>query len=539
MSNTGKVYSYLRFSAAKQAMGASADRQTDYAKKWATVHGLTLDESLSMRDEGLSAFHQKHVRTGALGIFLEAIAAGKIPSGSVLVVEGLDRLSRAEPILAQNQLTQIILAGISVVTASDNKVYSREELKRDPMGLIYSILIIIRANEESDTKSKRVSDALRRKCEAWVAGTYRGKISCGADPSWVRWNGSAYELEPEMSETIRIAALMFSTGYGGQRIIQELTSQGRKVTGMNQPSNINQLMGAQHHLFSGKRIVKASGTEYHLEGYYPALLNEEEYSRLILALEERKGKPRNAGGKTLFPSIITGLKITSCGECGTFVVSRNQARKPKKNGATLNRRICCPKCEIHGEAGSGRLDAVEKAVLEYCSDQLNLDALTTSVDTTGALRSEKAAIAIKVADLSQRLGKMLDAALDDAAGLPQVIVSRMRDMERQIAQAKARDVQIAAELSLAAKDGNPATAFAWKAIKDAVIAMDYDARMICRKLVSDTFSAIQVYFRGTFDAPLGVIDVVLVSKAGVSRSLRLDQRTGELITGKNFDRNAA
>lgn len=51
-----------------------------------------------MRDAGLSAFHQKHIKNGALGVFLEAVNAGSIPVGSVLIVEGLDRLSHAEPI---------------------------------------------------------------------------------------------------------------------------------------------------------------------------------------------------------------------------------------------------------------------------------------------------------------------------------------------------------------------------------------------------------------------------------------------------------
>ena len=103
-----KVYSYLRFSAAKQADGASIARQTEYARKWAEDHGYVLDKALSMRDEGLSAYHQKHIKTGALGVFLEAVTAGTIPAGSVLIVEGLDRLSRAEPMLAQAQLLSLI-----------------------------------------------------------------------------------------------------------------------------------------------------------------------------------------------------------------------------------------------------------------------------------------------------------------------------------------------------------------------------------------------------------------------------------------------
>lgn len=108
-----------------------------------------------MLDEGLSAYHQRHVTSGALGAFLAGVQAGRIEAGSVLVVEGLDRLSRAEPIQAQAQLAQIVNAGITVVTASDGKVCSRERLKANPMDLVYSLLLMIRAHEESDTKGKR------------------------------------------------------------------------------------------------------------------------------------------------------------------------------------------------------------------------------------------------------------------------------------------------------------------------------------------------------------------------------------------------
>jgi len=46
----GKVYSYIRFSDARQAAGASSERQAAYAAKWAADHGLQLDAELSMRD---------------------------------------------------------------------------------------------------------------------------------------------------------------------------------------------------------------------------------------------------------------------------------------------------------------------------------------------------------------------------------------------------------------------------------------------------------------------------------------------------------
>ncbi len=126
----------MRFSDPRQASGHSSERQMAYAAQWAAEHGLLLDETLSLRDEGLSAYHQRQIKSGALGVFLVAIEQGRIPTGSVLVVEGLDRLSRAEPIQAQAQLTQIVNACITVVTASDGKKYSREHLKANPMDLV-------------------------------------------------------------------------------------------------------------------------------------------------------------------------------------------------------------------------------------------------------------------------------------------------------------------------------------------------------------------------------------------------------------------
>ena len=56
-----RVYSYIRFSDARQAAGHSSERQGEFAARWAAQHGLQLDDQLTMRDEGLSAYHQRHI----------------------------------------------------------------------------------------------------------------------------------------------------------------------------------------------------------------------------------------------------------------------------------------------------------------------------------------------------------------------------------------------------------------------------------------------------------------------------------------------
>ncbi|KTS78589.1 hypothetical protein NS274_05370 [Pseudomonas oryzihabitans] len=82
-----RVYSYLGFSDPRQASGSSADRQLQYAQSWVAVRELELDQSLSLKDEALSAYHQRHLTQGVLGAFLQVVDEGRIPEGAVLVFQ--------------------------------------------------------------------------------------------------------------------------------------------------------------------------------------------------------------------------------------------------------------------------------------------------------------------------------------------------------------------------------------------------------------------------------------------------------------------
>ena len=116
-----KAYSYLRFSTPEQATGDSSRRQIEAAERWAAKNGMTLDTSLRMEDRGISAFRGKNARTGALGAFLAAVDDGVVPEGSYLLVENLDRVSRADPWDALPVFQQIINAGVIIVTLMDGR----------------------------------------------------------------------------------------------------------------------------------------------------------------------------------------------------------------------------------------------------------------------------------------------------------------------------------------------------------------------------------------------------------------------------------
>src|SRR5437762_6778260 len=77
-----RAYSYLRFSTPEQSKGDSRRRQADLAQRYATDHGLDLDDKLTFHDLGVSAYSGANVETGQLGAFLEAVRTKLVEQGS-------------------------------------------------------------------------------------------------------------------------------------------------------------------------------------------------------------------------------------------------------------------------------------------------------------------------------------------------------------------------------------------------------------------------------------------------------------------------
>ena len=158
-----KAYSYLRFSTPEQQKGDSLRRQTDLATRYAEVNGLDLDETLTFHDLGVSGYRGKNAEEGRLGDFLEAVRTGLVPKGSYLLVESLDRISRLTARKAVRILEDICDEGIAVVTLGDGKLYTSDTLSNDPVSFLMSILVFMRANEESATKARRIKAVWKNK----------------------------------------------------------------------------------------------------------------------------------------------------------------------------------------------------------------------------------------------------------------------------------------------------------------------------------------------------------------------------------------
>jgi len=484
---------------------------------------------LTLRDEGLSAYHQKHVKSGALGVFLAAVESGKVPPGSVLVVEGLDRLSRAEPIQAQAQLAQIVNAGITVVTASDGKAYSRERLKANPMDLVYSLLVMIRAHEESDTKSKRVTASIVRHCQGWLAGTYRGLIRNGKDPVWVRLVDGKWELIPERVEAVLAGVDLYRRGYSATRIIAELTRRELSLTGRG-PQALQIYRLIRQRALVGEKELDVAGEQFRLPGYYPALLTESDWSDLQTLAA---GRGRRAA-KGAVPHIVTGMKITVCGYCGRALVGQNigtRGRRPDGGIHDGHRRLHCTSYS-HGGCpvpGSCSVAPIERALMAYCSDMLNLQALYGG-DRAEVPRARLASARARAADLASKLERLTDAMLEAAndGATPATFTKRARALEAEQVVAMADLAAAERELASVARTDLQGVDEMWGKLAAGVEAQDVDARIQARQLVADTFERIVVYRRGVRpeDTPAGAMDLMLLAKGGAGRLLRIDNQGG-------------
>ena len=338
-----KAYSYVRMSSDAQLSGDSLRRQVERSVAYAKLNQLDLDEQFKLQDIGVSAFDGSNVLSGQLGLFLKAINDGRIPKGSFLLVESLDRLSREDALSALGTFTSLLRAGITIVTLSDNKRFVPEEI--DAMDLIYSLLIMSRAHEESVLKSDRVSAAWKNKRAN--AKTQKLTARC---PSWLRMSPDRKGFEVLEDRKLIVERIFrdLANGMGSFAIARRLNQEGVATFGNSkgwQNSYIKKILDNKSVLgqFQPRtkkgRVRNPSGDP--VPDYYPRIISDELFYRARAATVLR----RRAGGGRKGPNISNLFsKLAICGTCGR---SMRYIDKGKKGGQRLicdgfTRGLGCP-----------------------------------------------------------------------------------------------------------------------------------------------------------------------------------------------------
>lgn len=429
---TNVAFSYIRFSSPAQMEGDSLRRQTEASEEYAQQHGLYIDHSLHLQDLGISAYHGKNATEGKLAGFLSAIQTGHVPPGATLLVESLDRLSRDQVTEALTQFLNIINAGIVVVTLIDKMVYSKATINENPGSLMTSIVFMMRAHDESATKSKRIGKAWenkRRVAQETKAPQNKnrpGWLDLVENPDGTR----SYVVIPERAAIMVRMFELAAGGLGKRSIARILNEEGvaywkggkwgentlhfmlkwPAAKGIYQPCRIDPE--------TRRRIPEGPA----IEGYFPQVISNDLWQRAQCRTQAPRG-PRRASTHNLF----TGLVVDS------------------RNGCKMhyNEKITDGKSRAYLCTARIRPDGVKSQMWPYLHFEWTILEHLRDLDWSSLVNKgpdlETAKLNTQIADTIAHLEKVdtdINKFLDALAGLPDILRQSAMEKAARMAEEK-------------------------------------------------------------------------------------------------------
>jgi DNA invertase Pin-like site-specific DNA recombinase len=365
--------SYLRFSSAEQAGGDSTRRQGDAAALWCKRHGLKLDDKLSLRDLGSSAYSPSEGVVGEhrsdehdLGQFLALVKRGLVKRGSWFIIENLDRLSRESERTAIRLWLDILDAGVNIVQLNPETIFRHES--SDMFDIMRAVMELGRGHQESALKSERIGEAWAQK-KARARAT--GQVATRRLPGWVEEVKGSLVLIPERAAVVRRIFAMAASGYGLSSIVATLTADGVPAFGDRVPaldgdgrqrrtrrgkpchsrgeaarfgaghwvkSQVARILSDRRALgdYQPRRRVKGGGRPADgeaIKGYFPAAVTEEEFLAARAGAAERKLKAGRVNRER--PNVFSGL-LRNAREGDSYTVALRIEKGGRRHHVLVN-----------------------------------------------------------------------------------------------------------------------------------------------------------------------------------------------------------
>lgn len=427
-TNLKVCFSYIRFSSGKQAKGNSTDRQLEIAPRIAREKGWELDENLSIADPSLSAYHKANLGPkGKLGAVLLGVQTNKIPKGSVMIVEALDRLTRAQLDEAYDLFRDLLRAGLEIYVDKGSRHYTKDSLK-SPIDLLIAIVELNAANEFSAKLADRVGKAWRKKRDDLAAS---GKRLTQRTVGWI----DAQTWKP-ISERVRIVKRIFKLydeGHGISTIVRQFNREKVPTWGDKRhnkqgdwnSSYVSQLLHSRAVIGEFQPHVcqsAESGSYYRrskagepIANYYPAIVDRD----LFFRVQGKLGNSKKTAKTDRIGNLFSGVAYCGCG-AKMYLVNSNKAGKPRKY------YTCWGKLKGLGcNAPSIRYEPVEAFFLALVGQNAH------------KLFDDENGVAEKMQTLSGQLKEIerqietITAAMFEAGVNPVALVKKQAELERE------------------------------------------------------------------------------------------------------------
>ncbi len=301
-----RCYSYCRFSDKKQKQGDSLRRQIQMAEDWVNARkkdGFFLDTE-KLWDLGLSGYYRENLdpEIGKLAQFIERANKGEIERGSYLIVEKIDRFSRAEPLEICGLISRLVHNnGINFVILSPIEMIITKENIAD---LNVSLVITMEcqfANQFSRTTSARVGKYWKLKREEIQSGKQKTQHY----PDWIDFVKETQEVNLNTEKQKAILFLFEQTiiGLGQIQLVKIMNEKFSAISRQRKDArppkwntayiskllNDRRLLG-EHQSYKMMNQTKRIPDGEPVKGYFPRVVSDELFYKAQAAKAKRKTK---------------------------------------------------------------------------------------------------------------------------------------------------------------------------------------------------------------------------------------------------------
>jgi DNA invertase Pin-like site-specific DNA recombinase len=449
-STPAVAYSYVRFSSPPQAHGDSLRRQTEAAHAWCEKNQVHLDETLTFRDLGKSAFlgeHRKNPDRHALAAFLKLVQDGRVTRGSYLVIESLDRLTREHVRAGLMLLLGLIEAGVRIVQLSPSELVYDE--KSEEMGLMLAIVELSRGHRESKRKSDLIKASwdMRKRNAREKKQPHKGHL-----PAWVECQDGKLKLIPERAAVVKRLFRLTIDGYGLVSIIHKFEEEKIPPFGpvvIRDGRKRSQFCGRWQRAYLSKilRDRRAVGEfqpcrrEGHkkipdgdpISGYFPAVVTEDEFHAARAAATQRRMKPGRVGTHV---NIFAGL-IRHARDGDTYFAMTEVGGRPSRTKPPTPRRVLINSRSAEGLAPyySFPLTVFETAI-HSCLREIDPHEILngdSGPDESLVLAGELARVETKIGELEAEL---LNGDVAAVVKVLRKLEDQKRDLAARLSQAR-------------------------------------------------------------------------------------------------------
>lgn len=431
------VLSYLRFSTSEQLKGDSTRRQLDLSERYAAERGWAIDTSMS--DKGISAFRGSNATSGALAKLLELVKDKQIPRGSVLLVESLDRLSRNEITEALELFLSLVRSGLRIITLADDREYRQGQLELS--GLMYSLMIMSRAHEESETKSKRIGAAWRNK-----RANLDKKPLTSIVPSWLEVRGEKIVVHEAKAAVVKRIFRMVLDGHGLTAIVKRLNKEDAEIGRsyvfkiLHSRATIGEFQPHRIVHSDGKRLREPAGEP--VKNYFPAVVDEQTFYAAQAVLTKRR---QHRGPNSKFINLFKGLLHDAKDKSPMRIVQKD--RRAYASGASLEGR------SRHAVVAFP-VAAFEAAFVLTVSEKQKLDLKDSRV---AELTHELQAVKGKLQGVVKRIDQINASLADTASDVPESMLPTMMKLDAERTRLTAEQESIRQRIAIA-RVGSPVEA---------------------------------------------------------------------------------